>query len=314
MNVINVLQALQGQLRSTGNKHLKDVRVVQENAMITCPYHGNGVEKNPSCGVLLEDKGKHRAGTVHCFTCGTTTDLEHLVSDVFGINDNGDYGRKWLLENFGILQTKDNIYIPAFEDSIPTFEYKSYVGYHDYYRKRGVSEELAKAFNLGYDPYNETVVIPVFDKQGKCVMLIRRGTKSKVYMNSAGANKVSTLYGLNNVYNMLGHFVDYPYIFITEGAFDVLRLWQFGYPAVGILQATVSESHINLIKKLPFNKVVIATDNDEAGRRVAGQLAKKLGRDKEIFRVYFPAHAKDIGDFTDEEMEGMKLIRWQGLM
>ena len=311
MEIKDIVFQLQQEVKTRGIPYLKDARVVQDNVMITCPYHGNGIEKNPSCGVLIHDTTKHKAGTVHCFTCGKTTDLEHMVSFVLGGSENKSFGQRWLLETFGIIKSQDEFYLSAFtEKTSPVFEYKDYIGYHDYFKKRGVDEKIAQAFELGYDPFYNSVVIPVFDKQHKCKMLIRRNIGSKVYKNSAGSDKVSTLYGLHMIYEKLDHLVDYPYVFITEGPFDVLRFWQFGYPAVGILQASISQNHVDLIKKLPFLRVVIATDNDVAGRNVAHKLAKALEKHKEIFLLEFPSYAKDVGELTDEDMESLQLRPW----
>ena len=127
-------------------------------------------------------------------------------------------------------------------------------------------------------------------------------------MNTAGASKTDSVYGIHMIYRKLGQMMDVPYIFIVEGAFDVLRMWQAGFPAVGILQASLSEYQMSLIEKLPFNRVVVATDSDEAGRRVADKLARRLSRCKEVFMLEYPPGVKDAGDMSDEQLQHMRIV------
>lgn len=318
VNILEVVQTLQNDLRRKGIPYLSQVKRVNSNIMITCPYHKNGQEKSPSCGILLSDRvsgGKvHKAGTVHCFTCGETHSLEEMISHVYHKSEG--YGKEWLLENFNILSTEDvsfNFDLKI-DDGKPVkeTEYKHFKHYHPYFATRGISEAVANAFDLGYDEFHDSVVLPLFDKSGRCIMLIKRSVKDHVYMNTSGASKTSSLFGIHMVYRKLDKLVNTPYIFVVEGAFDALRMWQNGFPAVGILQAAISETQLNLLRKLPFQKIVIATDNDEAGRRVAKQLADKLKDTKEVYMLAYPQGRKDPGEMTDAELKAMRLIEYRG--
>src|SRR5699024_780806 len=56
-------------------------------------------------GILLNDVRGYdgqitKAGTCHCFTCGYTSDLPEFVSNVFGYDDKGMMGYKWIVRNF----------------------------------------------------------------------------------------------------------------------------------------------------------------------------------------------------------------------
>ena len=81
--VEQVLKDLKLQLYGAGL--LKEIKNTGSDLMCTCPFHANGKEHNPSCGVLLQQKvtkdKTYEAGTVHCYTCGYTADLPQFVAD-----------------------------------------------------------------------------------------------------------------------------------------------------------------------------------------------------------------------------------------
>lgn len=85
--VEQVVKDIKLQLYGTGL--LREVRDTGSDLMCTCPFHGGGKERNPSCGISKAEKtlnGKHyEAGTVHCFTCGYTADLPQFVADMLAL-------------------------------------------------------------------------------------------------------------------------------------------------------------------------------------------------------------------------------------
>lgn len=318
VNIKEIIDVLQRDLQKQGIHYLSKVKRVNNNLMVTCPYHGGGREHSPSCGILLKDRGTsskvYKAGTVHCFACGETHTLEEMISHVYGKNDRGHYGREWLLEHFQILSTEEIVF--DFEFSIEPLkvsevEYKSFKQYHPYYASRGVSQKIVEAFDLGFDEGTRSITLPLFDKSGKCIMVIRRALDEHVYMNTSGANKTSSLFGIQMVYKLLPKLIDEPYLFIVEGPFDVLKMWQHGYPAVGIMQAAVSQTQIALIERMPFNNIVIATDNDVAGRDVVPKLANALGKTKHIYVMKYPSGVKDPGDMTKEQLKEIQIVEYK---
>lgn len=50
------------------------------------------MERKPSMGIKVRGNSKVKAGTCHCFTCGTTCDLDKLVSKCF---DKDDFEGIW---------------------------------------------------------------------------------------------------------------------------------------------------------------------------------------------------------------------------
>lgn len=82
---------------------LREINNTGADLMCTCPFHKNGKENKPSCGVLLREKidknRKYEAGTVHCYTCGYTADLPQFVADFLGLSSPVQ-GFKWLVGRY----------------------------------------------------------------------------------------------------------------------------------------------------------------------------------------------------------------------
>ena len=71
-----------------------------DDIMTTCPFHKGGQERKPSFGISKID------GSCHCFACGWAGSLTQMISQVFGYDDDGAYGEKWLSRNFVSLSVE----------------------------------------------------------------------------------------------------------------------------------------------------------------------------------------------------------------
>ena len=91
-----ILNELKDQLILNNIELLGTIRDSGDNLMVSCPYHKNGAERKPSCGIRKSD------GQVHCFTCGATHSLQEMISHCFGYANDlvGAKGWEWLCKNF----------------------------------------------------------------------------------------------------------------------------------------------------------------------------------------------------------------------
>ena len=116
-----------------------------DNIMTTCPFHKGGQERKPSFGISKID------GSCHCFACGWAGSLTQMISQVFGYDDDGAYGEKWLSRNFVSLSvetrkpidlplsrkvSRRRIVIPAFTEA----ELAKYRYIHPYMYERGLTD------------------------------------------------------------------------------------------------------------------------------------------------------------------------------
>lgn len=75
------------------------------NVQTNCPFHKNGQERKPSFGVNGEiDK-------CHCFACGWVGTIEEMISELYGYQDDGKFGKRWLIKRFNTveIETRPNI-------------------------------------------------------------------------------------------------------------------------------------------------------------------------------------------------------------
>jgi DNA primase len=96
-------------------------------------------------------------------------------------------------------------------------------------------------------------------------------------------------------------------IIVVESSFDAIKLYQAGFPnAIATLGGSLSNDNLNNLNRFA-TKIILATDNDEAGRKLGKQIADKL-KGKEVlwasyeYGIVYPHDAKDIGDMTEKEI------------
>ncbi len=90
-------------------------------------------------------------------------------------------------------------------------------------------------------------------------------------------------------------------ILLTEGILDALSLMELGIENVQSLYgaAVLTEEHLQALKEDRVKTLVLALDNDEAGRRAAEDLASRLLAQNFAVKKIFP-DAKD----WNEELAG----------
>lgn len=122
-----------------------------------------------------------------------------------------------------------------------------------------------------YDPFNP---------------LKNNGGRYKTYIgkSSDGQQKIA-------VWGLQFYRHDMPYVFLTEGIFDAIRIINSGFPALALLSCEASRSTKHWLKILPQKKIAIL-DSDKAG--------KKLVRFSDFHRVV-PNQYKDLGEMPQVE-------------
>ena len=95
--------------------------------------------------------------------------------------------------------------------------------------------------------------------------------------------------------NMLARLI------LVEGQGDVIRLWEAGIKnVVGMFGSKISDSQEFLIQKTGVSNIVIAADNDEAGKACTGDIIERL---KYLFNISILKLSKnDIGDMSIDEI------------
>lgn len=305
---MTLLTDLQQDLNVNGIQLLHSIKPVNDNIMISCPAHKSGQERKPSCGVSLVnsyENGKLTpAGTVHCFTCGYTSDLANFISFCFGYQDGGLYGNNWLKSKYRTTLTETTRTLDlninrtntiSTYPTIPNSVLNSYAYYCKYLADRGIDKEICNKFGIGCSPTEMLITLPVKDLKGDVKFIQTRNINSKFYKIPPGIKKTDFLFG---GYECITG--NYKVVWIVESIFNALTLWQLGIPAVALL-GTGGGKQYELLKKLPAREYVIALDNDEAGREGTAKIIQKLNNTK-LLKVlqYSYNDTRDINDLGSE--------------
>lgn len=298
--VLTILEEVKRyRMERDGKLILKDINETGNNVMVTCPFHKDGTERKPSCGVSTIETPDTPAGTVHCFTCGKNMKFDRFISYLLGVEDGGSTGRQWLIENFDVSYTRQLSFQFArgsnrkLEPEVFVMEslLQQYRYFHPYMYKRGLTDEIIERYDIGYDKINDMITFPVRDIQGRCLFLAKRSVKGKMFVLPSSRNK--PLYG---VYEL-----DYskPDIYICESFMNALTLAKWGYNAIALM-GTGSNYQYELINRLPFRTIHLCLDGDMAGRHGTIKLMEKIDRSKIVYN--HPMYdGKDVNDLTKEE-------------
>lgn len=268
----------------------------KSDIMTTCPFHKGGQERKPSFGISRVD------GTCHCFACGWVGSVTEMISKLFGYDDNGAYGERWLSRNFLSLsiETRKPLQIsldrrassgvnvsPAFTEQ----ELDSYRYVHPYMYDRGLTDEIIEKFDVGYDRKTNCVTFPCYYADGSPAFIARRSVKTKFFSYPEEVKK--PLYASHLFYEN-----SYNYAVVCESIFNALTCWKWGLPAVALL-GTGSYEQYPMLVDLPVRKLILGLDPDEAGNRGAQKIREKVGSRKIITQFDIPC-GKDINDLDEE--------------
>jgi len=317
-----IIQELRSQLIVNHIPLLNKIQDSGSDIMICCPYHKEGQERRPSAGIRKSD------GLFHCLACGETHSLPEVISYCLGYNDPlGKEGYKWLcryFSNVGVenresikinlardnISNKSNILVNrnySKSDGVSKEELDSYRYTHPYMYKRGLNDTVIDLFDIGYDIATDSITFPVRDKDGTVLFVAKRSVGRKRFNLPKGIDK--PLYGLYEVDNLSfsasGDWLNEVYV--CEGLFDCLRLWCNNRHAVAGFGCLFNKQQIEQLNSLPTRKLILATDNDEAGRKANARL-RSLIKGKLITEVELPKGRKDVGECTDEELLNLKEI------
>ena len=313
--VLDILNELKSQLSANGVQRFEKIIDSGDDIMTCCPYHADGQERKPSFGIRKFDP------ICNCFACGKTVSIDEMIANCFGYNDPV-WGFRWLVQNFATVQVEDRKEIELdfsrnrnssvrntvlLRDFTSDEELDSYRYTHPYLYKRGLTDEIIAKFDIGYDKATDSITFPIYDLDGKCVFIARRSIKTKRFDLPKDVEKplyakteVELAYA-QNMFHMLSE------IYVCEGVFDCLRLWCNGKYAVAGFGCLYSDYQLKLLEGLPTRKLILAFDNDKAGRDGIQKIRNRI-KHKLITEVIIPNGKKDIGECTDEEIQNLSEV------
>lgn len=293
---------------------------------IHCPFHKDGQERKPSCGVLLRDQYRNRqrwqAGTFHCFTCGTVKTFREGVlyilqtyckdldfrAKITELLDADDLVTEDLLVPKNVMEAVTNSFaidlIQSMTQAPQVFiseeELASYRYTVPYMYERRLTDAIIEEYDVGVDmnwvpPGRKKPVpcltFPVRDLQGRTLFIYRRSIEGKFFNAPEGVTK--PVYGLDRVPP------NCTSLLICESIINALTARAMGYDAVALL-GTGNTYQIQQLKESGVSEFVICMDGDEAGRRATNKLKRALSQNAIIWTINM-IDGEDVNSISAEQ-------------
>lgn len=170
----------------------------------------------------------------------------------------------------------------------------------DYLISRGFTQQTIQAYRVAADA--RSIYFPSL-RDGELVMCKWRSiSEKKTAPTSSGQEPC--LFGWQAIPD------DARKIYITEGEFDAMAMWQMGYPALsvpfgggdGAKQQWIETEYENLDR---FESIYLCLDNDQEGEKASRAISERLGIER-CYRVTLPA--KDANECLQEALDISKSI------
>lgn len=145
---------------------------------------------------------------------------------------------------------------------IDSFEHRDI----DLWIGEGISKETCNKHNIVYDPYTQSIIIPIYDQKGNLINFCIRTTDPNY--KEFGTPKYKYKYELGTLdffYSWAENFQnikDKKQVILVEGAKSVMKLEQWGYNnVVAILTSHLNDNQLKILVQNGFD-VVVAFDKD----------------------------------------------------
>lgn len=312
--------------------------IFTDNIYCKCPIHEGS--DNPRAFSYSIKKGIWKCWTRDCqaqYSNDILGLIQGALSNKNGMNVDFSEAIKWSKKLLGISRNYTTTAKPVLDDVQEDFN--SFVQYlkknatiteddgitHNfnvnipsaYFLERHFDAQTLEHFQVGdcveKGKMQDRAIIPIHNNDGsKIVGLIGRSTKEyktpKFLIYPKGFNKSKYLYNYHRAY---ARAKDTSCLFLTEGQGDVWKLYEAGvYNAVGLFGKTISEQQEKQILSMPITKLIVLTDNDQAGKESKIHIKRQLSRS---LKLIFPTFTnKDVGDMSIANVQAIILNNLKG--
>lgn len=235
---------------------------------------------------------------VFCFGCRANYNLVDVISIMEGLDKKEAFKKAMNTYCFNNLpkveakpkvekQTQQKNYEAAYK--VWRELYKKSKEAKEYIKSRGISEEVASRFNLGFNAFDfgdfklKAVVIPITNN-GFTARNIDKDNTDLRYYKSRGCHI--------EMFNNSALTNDIPYCVITEGEFDCMSFETIGANSLALCSANNIGKFISAEKST--NKTyILALDNDSAGNKAKEALIDYFNENNIQYREFDNCGFKD---------------------
>ena len=150
---------------------------------------------------------------------------------------------------------------------------------HPYLAKRGITQETAAHFGVGFFPgkgsMSGRVVIPIHNERGELVAYAGRAINDTEprYKLPANFHKWRVVFNLHRA-----RATESRIVVVVEGFFDALKVHQAGFPCVvALMGSSLSERQEQHLVE-DFDLVLLMLDGDDPGQAACREIAPRLAR------------------------------------
>lgn len=260
--------------------------VTIKNNEACCPFHE---ERTPSFKIP-----KNNQNFAKCFGCGWSGDAVDFVMKINGFNFFDSV--KYVANFYNIEIEEDNKPIVKPVERLEKLDKK----YIEWFENRGISNNTLLRFNITQSKEwmpkfkQETGVICFnYYRDGELVNIKFRGAQKDFKLNK---DSELIFYNIDAIKNE-------KECIIVEGEVDCLSMYEANiYNVVSVPNGTTPTGNMRLQYLdncyeyfTDKEKIIIATDNDEVGKKLKDELIRRLGKDR-CYYVTFPDNCKDAND------------------
>ena len=214
-----------------------------------CPICGSGKGNNHTGAFTVYPE----TDSYYCFSCQESGDIFTLYGKINHISDFPTVKKE--LENKYSAAKKEKDYTKFFEFA------ESRLHETDYLTKRGISPETQRKFHCGY-------VSDFMYKNNQMTPAVIIPTSDSSFAWRSTTENLKQKRGTAHILNVSA--LKQPYCFVVEGEIDCMSIDECGFACIGL----GSVSNIGKIFNYsPDSVLIIAMDNDRAGRKAATKLS-----------------------------------------
>lgn len=308
------------------------------SGMYVCPFCNSGTGENGTGALKL-----YETNTWTCHKCGKSGDVIDLYQKATGADYNT--ALRELAQQIGLTieagpaPSERQAAQPSAAQEKPQPSNYDFTGYYvarqewitqpaaaSYLKARGISQETAERFGLGFDPKADPASAP----GGKGVIrnpaprIIIPTSKSHYIARSIDPATPKEYKKLNpkgctpDIFNIEALYQG-PEVFITEGAFDALSILEIGTPAASLNSAANADKLIDQLReKRTDATLILCLDNDEAGKAATEKLCDGLrSLDISFIKADINGGHKDPNEHLQADREGfaaaIQAAKWEVL-
>ena len=278
----NIKESLINYLEQNNLKYIE-----RENKISHQCVNPNHQENSPSAFTLLESGNEF----THCSSCNFHMNTESLYKFLeLGFDEKVLFVNQ--IKNM-LKQAEPKLEKESAQIFLPIKEAMFDKPY------RGISTETfskVSAYHTFKDSYyGRRIIIPIYNYRNELRSFEAISTNAKIQPKVLRPKSIDTseLFGFEH---LLG---ESDSAFLTEGLFSALSFWELGYQSIFNFGLGNIKDKIKILHLKGIKNIILATDNDEAGRTFSKECYHLLKHNFNVTFFQFPYNFQNKGDAND---------------